>query len=308
LSLVRVTLPTLHASLAAHPHDQNLIARNRSLLRKRTPHRRSYSRSLTFSLSPRISFLHIPPLGSPLILPFRLLNPTSYSLANPFRTHLTSLPFPSMLPPPYSPMKHHQSDEEAHSRSDASSHGMGNVADTEMDVSPNGALGAENTRQVREKHSDGTPPPLPPPPAKKKRTRTLTTPHQSAVLHALLAQVGTTSGWGGPLTNRRTSLSVPLSNDCHARGSRPVDWVERSKSPGAFEPRLFHLIYRVDLPSRASGLVPGEPWRVYLHAQGNNSADGNSPPLFIESASEGPAAAQSRFSPAHAPTAVRRVP
>jgi hypothetical protein len=104
-------------------------------------------------------------------------------------------------------MKHHQSDEEAHSRSDASSHGMGNVADTEMDVSPNGALGAENTRQVREKHSDGTPPPLPPPPAKKKRTRTLTTPHQSAVLHALLAQVGTTSGWGGPLTNRRTSLS-----------------------------------------------------------------------------------------------------
>ncbi|KAI0298219.1 hypothetical protein BC826DRAFT_1103154 [Russula brevipes] len=85
-------------------------------------------------------------------------------------------------------MKHHQSDEEAHSRSDASSHGMGNVADIEMDVSPNGALGAENTRQVREKHSDGTQPPLPPPPAKKKRTRTLTTPHQSAVLHALLAQ------------------------------------------------------------------------------------------------------------------------
>lgn len=27
-------------------------------------------------------------------------------------------------------------------------------------------------------------------PPKKKRTRTLTTPHQSAVLHALLAQVG----------------------------------------------------------------------------------------------------------------------
>ena len=31
----------------------------------------------------------------------------------------------------------------------------------------------------------------PPPPPKKKRTRTLTTPHQAAVLHALLAQVRT---------------------------------------------------------------------------------------------------------------------
>jgi len=38
---------------------------------------------------------------------------------------------------------------------------------------------------------DDRPEPLPPTsaPPKKKRTRTLTTPHQSAVLHALLAQV-----------------------------------------------------------------------------------------------------------------------
>ena len=73
---------------------------------------------------------------------------------------------------------------------------MGNVADTEMDVGPSGPAGAENTRQAaRDKRGDGAPPQLPhppplPPPAKKKRTRTLTTPHQSAVLHALLAQVG----------------------------------------------------------------------------------------------------------------------
>jgi len=89
-------------------------------------------------------------------------------------------------------MTHRHSDEEAQSRSDASSHGMGNIADTEMDVEPSGTSVAENTRQAREKHSDSaTPPPTTPPqPAKKKRTRTLTTPHQSAVLHALLAQVG----------------------------------------------------------------------------------------------------------------------
>ena len=83
-------------------------------------------------------------------------------------------------------MKLEPSDEEARSRSDASSHDAGDVADTEMDTGP----GAENTRQVGERRSDSGPlPPPQPPPAKKKRTRTLTTPHQSAVLHALLAQV-----------------------------------------------------------------------------------------------------------------------
>lgn len=92
-------------------------------------------------------------------------------------------------------MNNRHSDEDAQSRSDASSHSMGNVADTEMDVGPDGPAGAENTRQAaRDKRGDGAPlqhpppPPLLPPPAKKKRTRTLTTPHQSAVLHALLAQ------------------------------------------------------------------------------------------------------------------------
>ena len=84
---------------------------------------------------------------------------------------------------------------------------MGNVADIdiEMDVGPSGPPSAENTRQAaRDKCGDGAlsqpPPPSPLPlPAKKKRTRTLTTPHQSAVLHALLAQVGG-SDWGGILT------------------------------------------------------------------------------------------------------------
>ncbi|KAF8057476.1 hypothetical protein FPV67DRAFT_1430166 [Lyophyllum atratum] len=47
------------------------------------------------------------------------------------------------------------------------------MADTEMDA--------------RQKEDPETPAPAVPPP-KKKRTRTLTTPHQSAVLHALLAQ------------------------------------------------------------------------------------------------------------------------
>lgn len=72
------------------------------------------------------------------------------------------------------------------SPSTGSSHG--HAADTEMDApGPSGASGAENTRQTGEKRRESDPLPSQPP-AKKKRTRTLTTPHQSAVLHALLAQ------------------------------------------------------------------------------------------------------------------------
>jgi hypothetical protein len=77
-------------------------------------------------------------------------------------------------------MKRESSDEEGQSPSDASSHDAGSVADTEMDTEP----GAKIIPQLGD-----SAPPLPPQPAKKKRTRTLTTPHQSAVLHALLAQV-----------------------------------------------------------------------------------------------------------------------
>jgi len=48
------------------------------------------------------------------------------------------------------------------------------------------------------------PPPLPLP-AKKKRTRTLTMFHQSAMLHALLSQVGG-SNWGSILTNSANAI------------------------------------------------------------------------------------------------------
>jgi hypothetical protein len=167
--------------------------------------------------------------------------------------------YPSSSPTDFSPqssMKRRYSDEDAQSRSDTSSHSMGNVADTEMDVGSNGPPGAENTRQVWDKHADGTSPqpapPLPPPPTKKKRTRTLTTPHQSAVLHALLAQVSG-SDWGGFVTNRAKRLSlVSLSYNRYARGSWPVDWFERSKGSGMcfdFLLSLLHppLIHHVDL-------------------------------------------------------------
>jgi hypothetical protein len=57
--------------------------------------------------------------------------------------------------------------------SPSASSSQGDMADNEMDVLP-----SQTSEQTEA-----------PPPTKKKRTRTLTTPHQAAVLHALLAQV-----------------------------------------------------------------------------------------------------------------------
>ncbi|KAG5636172.1 hypothetical protein H0H81_008922 [Sphagnurus paluster] len=59
-------------------------------------------------------------------------------------------------------------------KSSPSSDSQDDMADTEMDETPS--------------HQQSETPVAPAPPPKKKRTRTLTTPHQSAVLHALLAQ------------------------------------------------------------------------------------------------------------------------
>ena len=144
-------------------------------------------------------------------------------------------------------MKRRHSDQDAQSRSDASSNGI----DTETDVGHSGASSAQNTRRMREKmlrHSASpSTPPHPPQPIKKKRTRTLTTPHQSAALHALLAQVSTPDCRLPHLpTNPIQSfhpLSVPLSHHGNARTSRAGDWVECSKSPGAFQspdPHMYH--------------------------------------------------------------------
>lgn len=58
--------------------------------------------------------------------------------------------------------------------SPSASSSQGDMADNEMDM----GTGSQPTEESAA-----------PPPPKKKRTRTLTTPHQSAVLHALLAQV-----------------------------------------------------------------------------------------------------------------------
>jgi hypothetical protein len=60
-------------------------------------------------------------------------------------------------------------------RSSPSSDSQGGMADNEMESAPAG-----NSQQSGDLHSTSPP--------KKKRTRTLTTPHQSEVLHALLAQ------------------------------------------------------------------------------------------------------------------------
>jgi hypothetical protein len=66
---------------------------------------------------------------------------------------------------------------------------------------------------------------------KKKRTRTLTTPHQAAVLHALLAQVRPVVRELSPVTEILNLVEV--SNYCYAGGSGEADWFECQESSGA---------------------------------------------------------------------------
>lgn len=74
-----------------------------------------------------------------------------------------------------SPQRRPSDSNQDHRMHSPSSSSQGEVADTEMESGPSSG------------HPPGQNQPQDPPP-KKKRTRTLTTPHQSAVLHALLAQ------------------------------------------------------------------------------------------------------------------------
>lgn len=71
-------------------------------------------------------------------------------------------------------------------------------ASSSSDDSSQSGMADNETEAEPSQHSERSPPQLTAPP-KKKRTRTLTTPHQSAVLHALLAKV-------------RPSFALALSN------------------------------------------------------------------------------------------------
>lgn len=71
-------------------------------------------------------------------------------------------------------MEQEEGDNHPEHSSPSNTSSQGDMADTEMEAGPSRPSETAIT---------------PPPPPKKKRTRTLTTPHQSAVLHALLAQV-----------------------------------------------------------------------------------------------------------------------
>lgn len=90
-------------------------------------------------------------------------------------SHPTSHPLPATSPglPTKRPRTAKMSTERASSSSDSSD--QSGMADNETE--------AERSQQSERSAPQTTAPP------KKKRTRTLTTPHQSAVLHALLAKV-----------------------------------------------------------------------------------------------------------------------
>lgn len=111
--------------------------------------------------------------------------------------------------PPYKRQRH-MAAERASSSSDSSS--QSGIADNETEPE-HGHL------------SERSPPQLTAPP-KKKRTRTLTTPHQSAVLHALLAKVPRFLCFFSH--SLIPYFPVPIPYHCHARRSRSPNRLERS--------------------------------------------------------------------------------
>ena len=132
---------------------------------ERTPNSRGSS-----SVDPSSATTSIPPSSSS---PF-LASSTLYSAQQQAEAGISHAPSsPSISASP----QRRQSDTNRDRRMlSPSSSSQGDAADTEMENGPSsGQHPGQNLPQD--------------PPPKKKRTRTLTTPHQSAVLHALLAQV-----------------------------------------------------------------------------------------------------------------------
>ena len=121
------------------------------------------------SNSPSRHTLPTDPRNTPGASPTSNVVPQPAPAASSSRVHTASAAAPSSDPE----SSHRRRKRERSSPSGSSS--QGDMADTEME-------GGASKPSTSESAPEGPPP-------KKKRTRTLTTPHQAAVLHALLAQV-----------------------------------------------------------------------------------------------------------------------
>lgn len=238
----------------------------------------------------RYTLIHIPcPLGAPTqhlnhtIFPFNLAKCQIRDLCLPDSTTLPHCPFGSHSPlvtitllssryisthtmkrrrseeqdEPPSPAHSSPSPESAHSHE-------GDIADNETDARGDGQHAGSSKRSFVPPdssfiHSDG------PPPAKKKRTRTLTTPHQSAVLYALLAQVRLiargVSSQAQPVFRHPI---VPFPDDSDARGGWPCDRVERAQGSGACSASRRHTHANVSSPGLVSGKSCSRSSPIYI--------------------------------------------
>ena len=131
---------------------------------ERTPNSRGTSSVDLSSATTSVPLPASPPLASSTRRPFQQQAEVGSSHAPPS---------PSASASPQNRPSDTSQDRRMHSPSSSS---QGDAADTEMESGPSSGQPAGH-HQPQD------------PPQKKKRTRTLTTPHQSAVLHALLAQV-----------------------------------------------------------------------------------------------------------------------
>ncbi|KAJ7666686.1 hypothetical protein DFH06DRAFT_1383973 [Mycena polygramma] len=165
---------------------------------------------------------------------------------------------PSPESPPMAKRMRRQSLEEDTSRSQSSDSQSG-MADNEGTTSP---------------YSGTSPPPVAP--LKKKRTRTLTTPHQSAVLHALLAQSRFPTTAMREEVGRSIGLSARKVQNQRQKARRPGSQGETSQqgpphytsfpnAPSSYPGPSEHLMSHGEREGRAiphaySGYPPSEPF------------------------------------------------
>ncbi|KAI0073979.1 homeobox-domain-containing protein [Panus rudis PR-1116 ss-1] len=159
--------------------------------------------------------------------------------------------------------------------SPSASSSQGDMADTEME-----AGSSQPAEEEQEK---------PAPPPKKKRTRTLTTPHQAAVLHALLAQsrfpttqmreeVGRSIGLSARkvqiwFQNQRQKARRPRGQNAPPL-SRPPQYGPYTNVPlGDLSSRAGPSgQHRMSGEERPTGLTGPEPTPYSSHSQGSSSA------------------------------------
>ncbi|PIL34641.1 transcription factor [Ganoderma sinense ZZ0214-1] len=174
---------------------------------------------------------------------------------DPPTTSSSRVPTPSAPAPASDPESSHRRRKRERSSPSGSS-SQGDMADTEMEGGPSKPSTSESA-------PEGAPP-------KKKRTRTLTTPHQAAVLHALLAQSRFPTTQMREEVGRSIGLSARKVQNQRQKARRPRGQATTTSAP-LTRPPQFGPFTNAPPGGAASDI---SPTAMTMHSGSSASADG----------------------------------